>query len=126
MLSSFAVRPTLPAQDLERAKTFYGETLGLTAWGETMGGCYFECGHGSRLRLFRSKGKPSGEHSQMGFLVDDLKAEVADLKGRGVVFEEYDFPGLTTEDSIADMGDEFGAWFKDSEGNLVALGQLKT
>jgi hypothetical protein len=60
----------------------------------------------------------------MGFVTDDIEAEVAELKGRGVVFEEYDFPGLKTENSIAQTGDALAAWFKDSEDNTIGILQL--
>jgi hypothetical protein len=62
----------------------------------------------------------------MGFMVDDAKAEVAELKKAGVVFEEYDYPDLKTVDSIADIGDSVGAWFKDSEGNMLAVFERTT
>jgi predicted enzyme related to lactoylglutathione lyase len=68
-----------------------------------------------------SSGQPSGTHTQVGFAVDDVDAEVADLKAQGVKFEEYDFPGLKTVDGIAQIEGERGAWFKDSEGNLLAI-----
>jgi hypothetical protein len=60
----------------------------------------------------------------MGFTSDDIEADVAELKGRGVAFEEYDFPGLKTEDSIAQMGDARAGWFKDSEDNIIGIIQL--
>ena len=74
--------------------------------------------------LYPSSGAASGAHTQAAWLVDDLSAMVAELRDRGVVFEDYDVPGLKTVDGIADLGYERSAWFKDSEGNLLALGQL--
>ena len=71
-----------------------------------------------------SSGRPSGQHTQMAWFVSDIAATVAELKRRGVRFEEYDFPGLKTIDGVADLGYEKSAWFRDSEGNLLALGQL--
>ncbi len=68
-------------------------------------------------------GAASGAHTQVGFRVDDIEAEVGQLRDKGVVFEEYDFPGLKTENGIAQIGPGRSAWFKDSEGNLIAIVQ---
>jgi predicted enzyme related to lactoylglutathione lyase len=68
-----------------------------------------------------SSGQPSGTHTQVGFGVDDVEAEVADLKAKGVTFEEYDFPGLKTVDGVAEIEGERAAWFKDCEGNLLSI-----
>jgi hypothetical protein len=81
--------------------------------------------------LFESAGAPSGEHTQMAVEVEDLESTVAELRSRGVVFEEYDFAGLSTTDGIAEIegnypskgSGERGAWFRDSEGNMIGLGQ---
>jgi hypothetical protein len=86
----------------------------------------------NEFALFLSTGRASGEHTQMGFEVTDLETTVAELKARGVVFEDYDVPGLRTSDGIAeiegnypsrDSAGELGAWFHDSEGNLLGIGQ---
>ena len=76
--------------------------------------------------MFTSQGKPSGEHTQGGWIVDDIAAEVAALQARGVLFEDYDFPGLKTIDGVADLTTGRYAWFKDSEGNLFGIGQAVT
>ena len=73
--------------------------------------------------LFPSSGKASGDHTQLGFDVDDIVSAVASLRDKGVVFEEYDFPRLKTVDGIAELEGERGAWFKNSEGNLISIGQ---
>jgi hypothetical protein len=82
--------------------------------------------------LFASAGASSGSFTQMGWEVDDIDATVAELKGRGVVFEEVDLPGLRTIGGIADIDGNYpskaaigerGAWFYDSEGNLLGIGQ---
>ena len=130
MLSDGRVAPRLPAQDLERARAFYAEKLGLEPTEERPGGLRYQLGNGEFV-LFESAGAPSGEHTQMAVEVEDLESTVAELRSRGVVFEEYDFPGLSTTDGIADIeGDypskgsgERGAWFRDSEGNMIGLGQ---
>ena len=82
------------------------------------------CGKGTRFLLFPSPHDSSGTHTQMTWNTNDIEADVAALKARGVVFVEYDLPGLKTVNSIATIGQSKGAWFKDSEGNLLALGQF--
>ena len=120
----------LPAQDLGRARAFYSERLGLEPVEEREGGLLYRCG-GTEFALYESAGAASGDHTQMGFEVEDIEAVVAELRGRGVVFEEYDFPGLTTVNGIAEIEGNYpskgrgerGAWFRDSEGNMLGLGQ---
>jgi len=114
---------TIPAQDLERARSFYAEKLGLTPTSEGQIGLRFRLADGGRLRLFRSGGKASGAHTQMAMMVDDLLAVVQELRARGVQFEDYDSPGLKTMGGIADLGYARAAWFKDSEGNLIGIAQ---
>jgi catechol 2,3-dioxygenase-like lactoylglutathione lyase family enzyme len=130
MLSNGRVAPRLPAQDLERARAFYAEKLGLEPTEERPGGLRYQLGDGEFV-LFQSAGAPSGEHTQMAIEVENLESTVAELRTRGLVFEEYDFPGLSTTDGIADIegnypskgSGERGAWFRDSEGNMIGLGQ---
>ena len=131
MLESSSVATRLPAQDLDRARAFYAEKLGLAPLEERPGGLLYRCA-GGEFVLFDSAGAPSGTHTQMAWQVDDIDAVVAELKGRGVVFEEYDLPGLTTVDGIVEISGNYpskggrgerGAWFRDSEGNLLAIGQ---
>jgi len=124
MLANNPVHAALPASDLERAKRFYAEKLGLTPQSEMPGGVFYECGAGTRFLVYPSGGTASGTHTQLGWAVGDIEAEVADLKSRGVVFEEYDTPYLKTVNSIASPGPVKSAWFKDSEGNLLGLVQF--
>jgi predicted enzyme related to lactoylglutathione lyase len=114
----------LPAQDLERAKAFYRDKLGLTPTQERdpMGGLLYELSGGTGFAVFLSGGKASGTHTQMALEVEDLDAAIKDLRARGLKFEEYDSPGLKTKDGIAEVAGTKVAWFKDSEGNLVAIG----
>jgi catechol 2,3-dioxygenase-like lactoylglutathione lyase family enzyme len=106
----------IPAQDIERARRFYEEKLGLRPFGENDAHLYYEVG-GTRFLLFQSAGQASGTHDQLGFVVEDIRTRVGDLKERGVTFEEYD----NTVDSVAEFGPIRAAWFKDSEGNLLNL-----
>jgi catechol 2,3-dioxygenase-like lactoylglutathione lyase family enzyme len=130
MLSKGKVATRLPAQDLKRARTFYADKLGLEPVEEREGGLRYVCA-GGEFALFESQGGPSGDHTQMGWEVEDIEATVTALRSRGVVLEEYDFPGLRTVDGIAEIEGNYpskgigerGAWFRDSEGNLLGIGQ---
>jgi catechol 2,3-dioxygenase-like lactoylglutathione lyase family enzyme len=126
MLADHPIHTPLPVTDLERAKRFYAEKLGLTPETElpdSRDGLFYRCG-GTRFLLFPSSTPSSGDHSQMTWLTSNIEADVAALQARGVVFEEYDLPGLKTVNGVATIGESKGAWFKDSEGNLLALGQF--
>jgi catechol 2,3-dioxygenase-like lactoylglutathione lyase family enzyme len=125
------VATRLPAQDLERARRFYAEKLGLDPVEERPGGLRYRCRRGE-FAVFQSAGAPSGEHTQMAWEVDDIEATVRELRERGVLFEELDVPGLRTVDGIAAVEGNYpskggvgerAAWFRDSEGNLLGIGQ---
>jgi catechol 2,3-dioxygenase-like lactoylglutathione lyase family enzyme len=131
MLESSEVATRLPAQDLDRARAFYVEKLGLEPTEERPGGLIYRCA-GGEFALFESSGASSGAFSQMAWQVDDIEAAVALLKARGLAFEDYNLPGLTTVGGIAEVSGNYpskggvgerAAWFKDSEGNLLAIGQ---
>ena len=115
---------TLPAQDLNRAKAFYSEKVGLAATSEDRLGVHFNVG-GTKFRLFRSGGSASGKHTQLALYVSDLVGQMQALRSRGLRFEDYDYPNLKTVDGVADMGYALAAWFTDSEGNLLGIGQIK-
>ena len=118
-LSNARVETRLPAQDLERARRWYAEKLGLQAAEEREGGLRYVCAAGV-FCLFASTGSSDG-----------IEAEMAELHSRGVVFEEYGIPGLPMVNGIVDIPDNYpskgrgerGTWFRDSEGNLLGLGQ---
>jgi catechol 2,3-dioxygenase-like lactoylglutathione lyase family enzyme len=125
------VATRLPAQDLERARRFYAEKLGLEPLEERPGGLRYRCRSGE-FALFESAGAASGDHTQMAWEVDDIEATVDELRERGVVFEEYDLPGLSTVHGIAEVEGNYpskggigerAAWFRDSEGNMLGIGQ---
>jgi catechol 2,3-dioxygenase-like lactoylglutathione lyase family enzyme len=130
MLEHSDVATRLPVQDLKRARSFYAEKLGLQPIEERPGGLLYRCGKGS-FALFQSGGAATGSHTQMAWEVADIEATVAALRSHGVVFEEYDLPGLKTVNGIAQIAGNYpsrgrgekGAWFKDSEGNLLGIGQ---
>jgi catechol 2,3-dioxygenase-like lactoylglutathione lyase family enzyme len=116
------VSSMLPASDLERAKTWYAETLGLKPDYEDPSGVQYQAGSGTEFWVYPSQFAGSNKATAMGWLASDLQGEMDDLKAKGVTFEEYDIPGVKTENGIADFGNgDRGAWFKDSEGNIIAL-----
>jgi catechol 2,3-dioxygenase-like lactoylglutathione lyase family enzyme len=129
MLSEAKVATRLPAQDLARARAFYSEKLGLEPAEERKGGLRYVCSGDGEFALFESAGVASGDHTQMGWEVEDIEATVAELRSRGVVFEEYDLPG--TVGGIAEIEGNYpskgtgdrAVWFRDSEGNLLGIGQ---
>jgi predicted enzyme related to lactoylglutathione lyase len=124
MIKKLRSHTTLPAADLGRAKKFYAEKLGLTPATESEGGIFYELAGGTRFVLYPSPNPTRGGHTQIGLATSDIEAEVNELRTKGVVFEEYDFPGLKTENGIAQTGTARAAWFKDSEGNTIGLVQL--
>jgi predicted enzyme related to lactoylglutathione lyase len=116
LFEQFRVYAALPATDLERAKRFYAEKLDELR---------YECGDGSVFFVFQTSISRRGGHTQAGIGVQDIEAAVAELRSRGVTFEEYDTPELRTVDGIATQpGGDRAAWFTDSEGNLLALVQF--
>ncbi|WP_312874725.1 VOC family protein [Actinomadura litoris] len=121
----------LPARDLDRARRFYADKLGLEPVESRPGGLRYETRDGG-FSLFQSAGRPSGDHTQIAWKVDDIDAVVAELRRRGVVFEEVDVPGLRTVNGITEVEGNYpsaggrgerAAWFRDSEGNLHGVGQ---
>jgi catechol 2,3-dioxygenase-like lactoylglutathione lyase family enzyme len=111
---------TLPVTDPARARRFYAEKLGLLP--TEPDGDFYECGEGTRFVISKMGSRPGG-HTQMAFAVEDIAGTLRDLRSKGVVFEEYDYPGLRTVDGVSDAGDLKAAWFKDSEGNMIGLMQ---
>jgi predicted enzyme related to lactoylglutathione lyase len=124
MLKNAPIVPYIPASDVTRARRFYEQKVGLVPREEFAGGVVYECGDRSWIYLYPTPNAGTSKASQAFWEVDDVEAEVAELKARGVVFEEYDVPGLKTVDGVATGGGTKAAWFKDSEGNILALIQL--
>jgi catechol 2,3-dioxygenase-like lactoylglutathione lyase family enzyme len=131
MMRNVRAAARLPCQDLDRARRWYAEKLGLEPAEERPGGLLYRLAGGEEFGLFSSAGASPGTFTQMGFQLDDLDETVAEMKRRGVVFEEVDVPGLETTDGIAFIEgnypskgrDDRAAWFHDSEGNLLGIGQ---
>jgi catechol 2,3-dioxygenase-like lactoylglutathione lyase family enzyme len=121
MLSKARVHASLPAADLARARAFYEEKLGVSPSRETPWALIYELEGGTGFSVFPTPNTARGGHTQMGFTVADAHETVAELKDRGVEFEDYDSPGLKTVDGVAEMDGHRSAWFKDSEGNIIEL-----
>jgi catechol 2,3-dioxygenase-like lactoylglutathione lyase family enzyme len=122
MLTKAPVTTMLPVKDLNRAREFYEKKLGLKPLGARQDGKFlFAGGDGGTIALFPKPEGTKAEHTAVSFLVKDIAREIKDLKQRGVVFEDYDFPGMKTENHVCVLGSEKAAWFKDTEGNYLCL-----
>ncbi len=127
MLSNARIEARIPTQDLERARRWYAEKLGLEPVEERDGGLRYE-GASGVFCLFASAGASDGSFTQMSFYVDDVQATVADLRANGVVFEQYE----GTVNGIMDIEGNYpskgrgerAAWFRDSEGNMLGVAQI--
>ncbi len=122
MLKIKSSAPAIPAQDIKRAREFYEQKLGLKVSEEQPdGGVMYRTGETGFL-VFPSMGKASGDHTQMALEVEDVPSAANELKSRGVKLEEYDYPDFKSKDGLVDLPDGTkGGWFKDTEGNLIAL-----
>ena len=123
MLSDAEIYAVLPASDLGRARSFYSEKLGLEPAEERSDGLIYQAKGGPKFLVYETHIAGTAQNTAMNFVTDDLDAEMADLRSRGVTFEDYDFPGLKTENGVAEYDGGRGAWFKDSEGNILAVGE---
>jgi len=123
MLQKSPLYAYLPASDIARARHFYEQKLGFKPKQEIAGGVVYEFGDRTACFLYPSANAGTSKASQAFWQVDDVEREVAELKGRGVTFEEYDVPGMKTHNSIATGGGAKTAWFKDTEGNILAVVQ---
>jgi catechol 2,3-dioxygenase-like lactoylglutathione lyase family enzyme len=123
MRDPLSIYTVLPVADLERARAFYRDKLGLEATLEKPGMLAYSGPSGYIFQLYESPTAGSAQNTQMGWSTSELDDDVAELRGRGVVFEEYDLPGLKTENGIAEVGTERSAWFKDTEGNTICISQ---
>ena len=124
MLNDQPIRPTIPASDLDRARRFYQDTLGLKLAEERADGIAFESGE-TTFYVYPSAFAGTSQATLAGWMVSDLEGTMADLRARGVTFEEYDMPELKTVEGVAETDTVRGAWFKDSEGNILAVAQDK-
>jgi predicted enzyme related to lactoylglutathione lyase len=122
MLMQAPIRAYIPVSDVERARKFYEEMVGLRPREVYAGGVIYECG-GTEAFMYPTPNAGTSKASQAFWSVDDVEAEVKDLKARGVKFEEYDMPGMPMKNSIVTAAGAKAAWFKDTEGNIMAVVQ---
>jgi len=125
MLGDHPIHPVLLATDLAAAREFYHDRLGLEILMESDDAIVVRCGGGTQLDVTKSTVGTADTQTQASWLVPDLRAEVAELRARGVEVQEYDMPGLKTEDGIADLGFALAAWVVDPGGNALGILQLK-
>jgi catechol 2,3-dioxygenase-like lactoylglutathione lyase family enzyme len=124
MLTSATVTANIPAADLDRARSFYRDTLGLEPAGEWGEGemLVYRTGGGTMFQVYRTDYAGQAGHTIAQFHVDDVVGEARALQGKGVTLETYDMPGVEWDDGVADMGGMGkAAWFKDSEGNILCI-----
>jgi len=121
MLQNFPMYSYIPAKDLQRARSFYEKKVGLKDGEETAGGVAYKFADHTGCFMYETPLAGTSQESQAFWKVDDLEREMKELKSRGVKFEDYDLPGVKTVEGVAEGGGAKAAWFKDSEGNIMAL-----
>ena len=124
MLGDHPIHPVLLATDLAAAREFYHDRLGLEILDENEAAIVFRCG-GTHLDVTKSTTGTADTQTQASWLVEDVRAEVAELRSRGVKVEEYDMPGLKTQDGIADLGFAWAAWVVDPGRNALGILQIR-
>lgn len=122
MPTEWSFGATIPAKDIDGTRKFYEGVLGLEIVQEDPAGIMYRSGD-SMITLYPTQFAGTAQHTLGSFVVSDLEAAMTDLKGKGVTFEEYDMPGLKTVDGIAEIQGVRGAWFKDPDGNILAVGE---
>ncbi|MFE2014411.1 VOC family protein [Streptomyces sp. NPDC059491] len=120
MLSDSPVVAIIPVGDMARAKRFYSETLGLPLVRDSAEDTRYECG-GTMIGLYETPHGGQAGHTLASWKVEDLDTEMKELSSKGVAFEDYDLPGLKTVDGVVESDTMRGAWFKDSEGNILCV-----
>jgi catechol 2,3-dioxygenase-like lactoylglutathione lyase family enzyme len=125
MLGDHPITPVLLAKDLAAARDFYHEKLGLEILNENDAEIEFKCGGGTHVELTKSTVGTADEQTQAAWQVPDIRSEVAELRARGVDVEDYDLPGLKTDDGVADLGFAWAAWIIDPGKNALGILQLK-
>lgn len=124
MFENLMAAAVLPAADLDRAKAWWHDVLDRDPVyvDDAAGNLFYDVG-GTLLLVYRTDFAGTAQNTAFNLATDDLDRDVAALRTRGVVFHEYDFPGLKTVDGIAELGDLRGAWFSDSEGSIIAISE---
>ncbi len=121
--SKYPAVATVPVTNLNEAKQFYGEKLGLNVCERSpdRGELLYEAGQGSHILVYERPTPPKSDATAVGFLVDDLESTMEELKKQGIRFEEYDLPHVKTHEGVAENSGEKTAWFKDPDGNIIAI-----
>jgi catechol-2,3-dioxygenase len=125
MLGDHPISPVLLARDLAAAREFYHDRVGLEILRESEDEIVFRCGGATQLAVTKSTTGTADEQTQAGWYVTDIRGEVAELRSRGVKVQDYDLPGLKTQDGIADIGFAWIAWIVDPGGNALGILQVK-
>lgn len=124
MLNAAPVTTILPVKDMQRARQFYEQRLGLKAIGFAADGNFvLACAGNATIALITKPEGTKAQHTALSFEVEDVLSEIKDLEQRGVVFADYDLPGLKTVDHVCVLGSDKTAWFEDTEGNILCLHQ---
>ena len=126
MLTEFPIHATAAAGDLERARAWYSERLGLTPEREDPGGVWYRFAGDTWLYLYATPSAGTAQNTIAGWTVSGIETVMAELRARGVTFDDYDFGESKTLDGLADFGMAKAAWFKDSEGNTYELSEVST
>ncbi|MGH8950288.1 MAG: VOC family protein [Acidimicrobiia bacterium] len=124
MLNRFRVYAVLPSTDLERARAWYEDKLGMTPDKEDPGGLWYQCAEGTWLFVTRSGYAGTAQNTAASFQVSGIEQVMADVRERGVVFEEYDLPEFKTVDGLFSSGPYRAAWFKDIDGNIIEISEV--
>jgi len=124
MLDKFPVYAVLASSDLERARSWYQEKIGMTPKQEDPGGLWYACADGTWLFVTRSQFAGTARNTFASFKVQGLESVMSELRGRGVAFEEYDLPEFKTIDGQFAMGPYKAAWFKDADGNIIEISEV--
>lgn len=124
MMARFPIHATAAAVDVARARRWYEERLGLMPEREDPGGVWYRFADETWLYLYATPSAGTAQNTIAGWTVKDIESVIADLRARGVAFEEYDFGELRTVDGLADFGAAKAAWFKDSEGNTYEISEV--
>lgn len=117
------VHTVLPAADLQRARSFYHDKLGLDPDEEHHGVMVYHA-PGGVFEIYETPNAGSAQNTQMGWVTDDLDGEMAVMRSNGIEFEDYDMPGLKTVDGVAEDDMMRSAWFRDSEGNFICISEM--
>jgi predicted enzyme related to lactoylglutathione lyase len=124
MLETFPIHATVAASDIERAKTWYQEKLGLSPRKELMGSLWYEFAPGTWLLVYQTGSAGTAKNTQAGWTVKNIESVMERLRGKGIGFEDYDFGAMKTVNGLLDVpGVGKSAWFQDSEGNTFELSE---